>query len=370
MTGIFFATPSEKCTRYWVLSGFSIGTGILITVLNGGAPRPALLIIGNSILILGVVLQWSGIRAFYKKPLGYAGWIIAAIFFVVYCALLLQEAPARHRVILLSAVMLSLLILYFHEIWTSQKRHTFASMLSLGAVVLLGIDYVFRFSIMAFKYAVSLPTTNSLLSITLTYLIPTAGTMLLSFGLLLLYFERIVADKHHLATHDDLTGLFNRRAIVAAGEREVSVALRMKRPLAVAFVDIDFFKQINDKHGHHTGDRVLVEVAQVLTRTCRGIDLAGRYGGEEFCIILPGMEQDDLPVVGERLVSAVCHHNFPDAGSVTISIGLATLAADERECSWAGLIRKADAELYKAKAAGRNCYSMAAVNRQDLAATA
>lgn len=93
--------------------------------------------------------------------------------------------------------------------------------------------------------------------VAILYLVPLAGTLLYATSLLLLYFERIVGENRHLATHDELTGLLNRRAIVSAGEREIAVALRNRQSLAIAFVESDFFKRINDTLGHNTGDAVL-----------------------------------------------------------------------------------------------------------------
>jgi diguanylate cyclase (GGDEF)-like protein len=174
-----------------------------------------------------------------------------------------------------------------------------------------------------------------------------------------MYFERIVAEKHHLATHDELTGMLNRRAIVAGGEREVSMALRNHQQLTIAFVDVDYFKRINDTLGHEAGDIVLTEVAQLLRKTCRNIDLVGRYGGEEFCIVLPGVDLRNAPAVGERLLNAVREYRFENQYPMTVSIGLASLPENTNDRSWTNLINRADAALYKAKESGRNQFCIA-----------
>jgi diguanylate cyclase (GGDEF)-like protein len=287
--------------------------------------------------------------------------IVGVVFFLLFGFLLLQGAPVRDRAILASTAMLAMLALYFHEIWTSQrKRGTFASMLALGAITLLFCSYSFRLGVMLFKHVVLLPSTGSVLAIVVLYLVPTLGIILLWSGLLLLYFNRILEDKHFLATHDELTGVLNRRAIVAGGEREVALATRLRQPIAVAYLDIDHFKRINDEFGHEAGDKVITEVAQVLKRTCRGIDLVGRYGGEEFCIVFPGVDRDNMTVIGTRLIDAVRQHRFRDGLVVTVSVGLAALATDDSDRSWASLIRRADQELYKAKGAGRDQHSVEA----------
>jgi diguanylate cyclase (GGDEF)-like protein len=361
MSGLSYATPGEKCTRHWAWCGFGVAFGVVVIVLNAGAPRPAVLLLANSSLMLGLVWQWTGLRAYYKKMRGYSGWIVFAVFFVLYCWVLLHNGSLNDRVLVVSPTIATLLLISFCEIWTARAtRWSFASVVTLAALSMLALSHIIRTYAIATSAADLRPEAN--VSIATAYLAPLVGTMLLSFGLMLLYFERIVADKHILATHDDLTGVFNRRAMVAAGAREVETSIRLRRPLAVAYVDIDHFKQINDSFGHEAGDRILVEVAQVLAQTCRSIDMVGRYGGEEFCILLPGVERSGLPGIGERLVNTIRQHNFAEGRSATISVGLAALNGEQNYGTWNMLIDEADRELYKAKAAGRDCYSIAMEN--------
>lgn len=156
-----------------------------------------------------------------------------------------------------------------------------------------------------------------------------------------------------MATHDELSKLLNRRAIVPSGESELDLSIRLQRSLTVAFIDIDLFKRFNDEFGHAAGDTVLTEVAAILQNTCRSIDLVGRYGGEEFLVIMPSVDLNGAALVGQRLISAVRDYRFLGENPVTISAGLATLPLDGN-CSWAQLIRRADAALYEAKDMGRN----------------
>jgi len=355
MAGIFTATPTEKCTRYWALSGLLVAIGVLMVIVNAGAPRYAVLVIGNNALMLGPVLQWCGIRAFFRKRQSWIGWAIALVFFLAFNGLLLSGAPTRQRALLSAVAILAMLCLNMAEVWSGRgPRRSFARLLTLGSLVLLVISHGFRVAATAFNIAELLPSSSNPVAITLLYFIPIIGSLLFSNGLLLLYFERVVADKHHLATHDDLTGLLNRRATVAGGERELVLATRLGLPVAVAFADIDHFKQINDTLGHEAGDSVIVEVARTLAETCRSVDLIGRYGGEEFCIVLPGVDSHAAAVVGERLVQAVANHRFGIGRPVTISVGLASLSPADVERGWGALIQRADKMLYEAKQAGRN----------------
>jgi len=361
MAGIFHATPTERCTRYWALSAFCVAVGVLVSVLNGGAPRYAVLVIGNNLLMLGLVLQWQGIRTFYRRPVGAAGWLLGAAFFLLYGWLLLRHASVPQRALLGSLSITGMLLLNLNEVRRGASRHpSFASMLTLAALGLLLGCYCVRITGVLLRPAAFLPDSDSLLSLAATYLGPAAGGLLLSSGLMLLYFERLVAEKHRLAMYDELSGTLNRRALGAAGEREIRLASRLGLPVTVAFVDIDQFKQINDTGGHDAGDRAIAEMARALGENCRAVDLLGRYGGDEFCLIFPGIDRAGAETVGERLVQSIRRRDFGDIGKVTISIGLAVRAGSGDDRSWEAMVQRADAELYKAKQNGRDRISLAA----------
>jgi diguanylate cyclase (GGDEF)-like protein len=241
-----------------------------------------------------------------------------------------------------------------------QSRRTFGSLLTLGAIALLMLNNIVRIAAAIRQDPDFLPMAQSPAGIAILYLVPLGGIFLYATGLLLLYFERLVDAKNHLATHDEVTGILNRRAIVAGGEREVVVAIRSRQPLSVAFVDIDFFKRVNDTLGHEAGDLVLADIARRLKDACRNIDLVGRYGGEEFCLIFPGAGADSTAALGERLLAAVRQYRFRDQYPVTVSVGFASLPGPDGERSWASLIHHADIALYQAKALGRDRFCIGA----------
>jgi diguanylate cyclase (GGDEF)-like protein len=153
---------------------------------------------------------------------------------------------------------------------------------------------------------------------------------------------------------DALTGVANRRCFLQRLAAEIDLALAVGRPLSIAIADLDHFKIVNDELGHPVGDRALRESARLMRRHCRNSDLVARIGGEEFAVILPGMTRDDAVAFCESLRSGVAGHEWqalhPELG-ITISIGVA---------QWDGtaeieeLVQAADAQLYRAKRAGRN----------------
>jgi diguanylate cyclase (GGDEF)-like protein len=179
--------------------------------------------------------------------------------------------------------------------------------------------------------------------------------VLLSTMFILLTTRRLQTDLNRLAAIDGLTGCYNRRALLELAEREIARCERSAADLAVMMIDIDHFKPLNDAHGHATGDAILSLMVQRARATLRPVDLFGRYGGEEFCVVLPGLAPGDTMSVAERLRTAVS--GMPCAVgalslSVTISIGVAHYGGDGR--SMKELIEAADAALYRAKTAGRN----------------
>lgn len=162
----------------------------------------------------------------------------------------------------------------------------------------------------------------------------------------------------HQALHDELTGIMNRRAVTGALRREIAKAERGGGALSIGLVDIDFFKKINDEHGHLVGDKVLVGMTGLLRHELRKYDFLGRWGGEEFLIVTPGVGSGSVSGLYERLRGSIAE-NMIDAGSVklgvTISIGVAVADADDKEnLTLDGLLKRADDALYQAKADGRN----------------
>lgn len=161
------------------------------------------------------------------------------------------------------------------------------------------------------------------------------------------------------ALRDPLTDTGNRIAMNQALQREVELARRNLQPLSVLMVDIDHFKQINDLHGHSTGDEVLKAMAGALKNSLRNIDMVFRYGGEEFLVLLSNTDREAAQMVGERLRMAVLdlqHLVDNRAIELSISLGCATLLAGESVDS---LQRRADNALYVSKREGRNRLSMA-----------
>jgi diguanylate cyclase (GGDEF)-like protein len=158
------------------------------------------------------------------------------------------------------------------------------------------------------------------------------------------------------ATHDGLTGLLNHSAILESLRNELARANREAQPLAALMVDIDRFKSINDTYGHQTGDEILKEAARRMKGAVRRYDAVGRYGGEEFLILLPGCDSESGQLQAERIREALADSRFDAAGQaihVTCSIGVAFRPFPSPGDA-VNLVSEADEALYRAKELGRN----------------
>lgn len=163
------------------------------------------------------------------------------------------------------------------------------------------------------------------------------------------------AELEHLSVTDKLTGLFNRSHLDTLLQQELERHHRSGQPLTLVLCDIDHFKRINDEHGHLTGDRVLQEFANVLTRHMRASDFCGRWGGEEFLLICPDTAPDSAAAITVKLSTALAANRFSNGLDVSASFGIASQQPSDNRQLTDQLLRRADDALYDAKRRGRAC---------------
>ena len=176
--------------------------------------------------------------------------------------------------------------------------------------------------------------------------------------------ERVGADMTQLAITDTLTRIMNRRGITVSLLDAMAQAGRYDTPLSVAMADIDHFKRINDTHGHEAGDKVLVQVAAVLSDTLRMPDKVGRYGGEEFLVVFPHTGLSQARKIAERMRTAVQKSVFDVGGArpeITISLGVTQFQKGE---DLEQFLSRADKALYQAKSNGRNLVAVQKLTRK------
>lgn len=179
---------------------------------------------------------------------------------------------------------------------------------------------------------------------------------------------RAMQETIEMAATDALTGLYNRRYFEHHASAHIAKAIAEGKHLSLLLIDVDHFKQINDRYGHDIGDAVLVEFARRLRRNVRGLDLVCRYGGEEFVVVTPETNHDKAQYVAERLRSEIAGAPFivpatDEALEITASIGVSTLQLSDETTG--SLLKRADLGLYSAKNEGRNQVRVRLIDPQD-----
>ena len=171
--------------------------------------------------------------------------------------------------------------------------------------------------------------------------------------------ESVLVQANEISHTDSLTFLPNRRQIIADLQRDVALCDRYRKPLTIFMLDIDHFKQVNDSFGHGVGDRVLQALAGRILESIRKVDKAGRYGGEEFLILLPGTTEKSASKVASRLLGLVRGLEIDVDGqmlNITVSIGIAEYRVGEE--SWDQLLNRADLAMYQSKENGRDQWTV------------
>lgn len=173
-----------------------------------------------------------------------------------------------------------------------------------------------------------------------------------SFGFLIARLYLLNTQVKQTAITDHLTGLHNRKWMTERFEEQIGKYRRFGISLSALLIDIDYFKQINDRHGHNVGDEILRKLADLIKESSRGNDLCCRWGGEEFLLLLPNTTLVDAHGKAESIRQLIAGTGFDPVGSITCSIGVAELNSQEQQAK--DLIKAADERLYEAKHAGRN----------------
>ncbi|HTV08030.1 MAG TPA: GGDEF domain-containing protein [Candidatus Aquilonibacter sp.] len=198
---------------------------------------------------------------------------------------------------------------------------------------------------------------------TITFGLYVAVAMGIAFGFFWMTTSMLTTGLEQMASTDPLTRIYNRRVFLMWAEKELTRGQRTGTPFSVLMVDLDHFKQINDCFGHQAGDLALCAVVEKMQDSVRGIDVLGRWGGEEFAVLLPGAAADAALLVAHRVRRNIERILLPGTGirngervqmiSVTASVGIATYRGVDDNVHT--MIERADMALYQAKAAGRNC---------------
>lgn len=358
-----FPKTLRPAAKNWRWATLLVALGCTIFALDGVIPHALTVILANGCLFAGLTIYYLAIRQFHNLPISLGAWLptIVGMSAFIYYAVIVPNTNMRILVIsviwvwLMSATIKVLLdkdhrdgsrsrmmlaFMYFAALMTTVARAVFYFYLQLGS----GLNIT--------------DNTHWLNAATPVFLavLPVIGTT----SFILMCTDLIRRRWEHAASRDYLTDLPNRRTLTDFGMEKISEANQQQAACAVAVLDIDRFKLINDTHGHEVGDQVLKHVASRLQATMRHDDFVARSGGEEFVIIFGETSSQNAVAATEHIRAAIENAPFVTnaiAIQVTVSIGL--IAKLPRASTFEEVLHRADKALYFAKASGRNCIEVA-----------
>jgi diguanylate cyclase (GGDEF)-like protein len=348
--------PTVKGVNAWAIAMLLQGGGALAVGLRSLLPDAILLPLGNMLITAGYAMQYVAVMRYLDRP--YRRGPLWSLLAFVYLGTLWFSAghdsfAARTAVFgIASATVVVATVLELQG-----RRDDRSPALRFTAFVLVGIALMMLarsgYTLWHGRAAATLfsgdPVQFGYVAVSIALGIGA------TFGFMLMIAEKLRSELARLATLDPLTGVYNRRTFNDLAAREIARASRTGSPLALVMIDLDHFKSVNDRYGHAAGDDVLRAFVGIAKRCLRRQDLIGRYGGEEFCILLPDTEPQAAVQVAQRLRAEAEHSEVPvrDAATrFTASLGVAHSARSGLDLD--ALLRAADVALYRAKSLGRN----------------
>ena len=336
----------------WGLAPLLCLAAALIYALDKVVPPLTTVVGGNALLLAGVLCFHFGSQRFYGLRSTWRRWLAMGVLLLAALAFFLEVVPDyRVRVALFTCAIAAALLAHARVLWRHGRG--FASRFTLTVMVLQALVVLAR-AVTTFWFDTADAQRYTPSTVQVVYLATFNFSLLLvCVGVLLMASERLREELEHLATHDGLTGALTRRAILEACATEWERWKRYGTPFSILLLDIDHFKRINDQWGHQAGDQVLVGFARRVSATLRKTDRLGRYGGEEFLVLLPEADATHALATAERLRRAAGQPAQPVG--CTVSVGVATVeAAQSTGGDIDTLLAQADAALYRAKHEGRN----------------
>ncbi|WP_422650263.1 Citrate synthase [Cupriavidus sp. H18C1] len=383
-TGLVFALIRTDAGRLWAGGHLVLSAGGLALTINAATVH--LVEVGAvavMVYLAGKLTIYCGVRVHQGLP-GFTRMQGAAVVVTVAAALdaLTGAHPVLqlHRVAYVALALLSLTTILV--LLRSRVRHSEIGLplvLLASAVQLCAQLYGASSAWQADGGISASPFNAGSLAHDATYnavvvLAPLVATLLGLFGFTVMALEQVIANKERGARIDGLTGLLNRAALDNAASRLIVSALRNRQAVACLVIDVDHFKQVNDRSGHRAGDAVLQAIAEALDNSRRASDVAGRYGGEEFCVLCPHTDEHQATALARRILRKVRAIPLPGpAGKfASVSIGVAQLRDDGSDSVglWQQLFGNADRALYEAKRRGRDRYVLASTLEREEAIAA
>jgi len=347
-----------KGIGYFILYFFCLALGVSLALFRGALPDLLTVVLANSLMFTGNAMLVWGMGRFLGIPLNKAPYLILGLGFIsLYAWFTFSDPDIRMRIMLFSAMTLPMLIhivyLIFFKADAAHRKYalnTGITMALFGLVYLSRIYCAYFDPVPGTYFNTPMPDTfHHILGLCLTVLL-TLSLHLMINGKLVRQTECHARALEELASRDGLTNLYNRRKMESLLKKEFYRFQRYGCPFSVIICDIDHFKLVNDTKGHDAGDRALISVADILKQNIRSEDAAGRWGGEEFLILLPESTEKQGADTAEKLRKKIS--GCPGSETrISLSFGVAQAVEPQ---SLNLILKHADQALYNAKKKGRN----------------
>jgi diguanylate cyclase (GGDEF)-like protein len=347
---------SIKGLAQWSAAFFMLFVAGVLIGGRGVLPEVVTISVANFLLWSGVYVCFVGTQLFYgvtPRIWPWMGLITTALTASLWYSLIQPDYVIR-----LAWFTALMALLFAVHAWLIIRRATLTFATAMTCTVLVSMTCI---QLMRLVTSPQIPpqsgiTDNSVYQV--IYITSFAlVNLLLAIGLVLMATDRLRAELEHLATHDSLTNALTRRHMDEACRIEMERTRRNGRSMALMMMDLDHFKAVNDTHGHQAGDQVLINFVIKINALLRPADQLGRFGGEEFVLLLPETSMEDALQVAERIRALCATGSGSGSGSelgptCTVSIGVASTLNDRDTVD--ALLARADAAMYRAKDNGRN----------------
>ncbi|MGF1695398.1 GGDEF domain-containing protein [Vibrio lamellibrachiae] len=334
---------------------FLLGIGFLLLSFGNNTTLWVSKILANSLISVSYTLILHGVCRIRGYPIAIANWgyysLPAVVIGLTYFTYFSTSTDARIAIMATHTGLISILAFYANHKGTVDDIVPAKHLLSTGLVI-YALYSLFRIIRLPFDERIEdFMAANAVQQLTFVTII----TLIIFIGLSITWMltGRLVATIYDSSLKDELTKLYNRRALEELVPKEAARAQRFDHSLSILLIDIDKFKNINDVYGHQTGDKVLRDIGRILRVETRSNDFCFRYGGEEFLVLLPETTRHHAEIVAEKLKGVIQRTSMLPSNRefCTASFGVSALKADEH---WESAIERADKALYDAKSAGRN----------------
>ncbi|WP_047536751.1 GGDEF domain-containing protein [Methylotenera versatilis] len=342
--------------KEWVYANLLIG-GAIITFTQVMVPLDIRTFIGGLLIVSGLALYFISIRIFDQRPIERRYIQSAFLIFIVLKITIAVLSKSEYASVVFNTaicmILTAVIALYLLK-YSSQKRSPEYRFTGVFFVIFTGIT-LWRFYILCADTVSPLAHLTEWTLNEVTFLGCMLSVLAINFGFIAMVNVRLAELLAYSAGHDWLTGVMNRGNLEKGAELLTLKSFKSKQTQAMLLMDLDHFKEVNDTYGHLLGDKVIQTFAQLAKDNMRDIDLLGRYGGEEFCILIPNASEKEALMLAERIRQK--YENMPimlNDQSVNCTVSAGVCDSSQLGSDFKSMFSAADKALYAAKKAGRN----------------